>query len=519
VRITLENNNYVVADAPFEMAAKFKKAGFGWERARKVWVTPFSHKADAIEPGNLLASQGKRWEMNLWFLSQSKGPHTMPNSRTPDRLFPYQKAGVEYLCHLNEALLADEPGLGKTAQAIVYADLKQCRSVLVVCPASLTINWLREFSMWHSHTEALDLCIISYGLLKKNHQFLRSKTWDLMILDECHYVKESQAQRTQEIIGNVQKGIKPIKAMRKVAISGTPIVNRPIELFTTLRWLNSYAFPDKHKFALRYCGAKRGVWGWDYSGSSHLDELQKLLRGRFMVRRLKKDVLPQLPAKIRQVIEIEAESRTRKVLKAELEFLGLTGKEDLTDEQFAEIVSRMQNPKMGPEHIATIRRETAVAKVPAVIEHIKEVLDEEDKVVVFAHHKEVIERLVGAFGQNCVVVAGANSSAERQQAVDRFQTDPACRVFLGNIVAAGVGITLTASSRVIFAEGSWVPGENSQAEDRCHRIGQKESVLVQHIVLEGSLDALIMKAVVKKQSVLDKAMNTNEAKEIEELLK
>jgi SWI/SNF-related matrix-associated actin-dependent regulator 1 of chromatin subfamily A len=241
---------------------------------------------------------------------------------------------------------------------------------------------------------------------------------------------------------------------------------------------------------VRYCDAYPGQWGWDYSGASNLDELNERLRSTVMIRRLKADVMKELPPKRRQIIELSGA-----LPKPEVDYLAA--------------VKALKNPgQIAFEEIARVRHEDALAKLPQVIEFIKDALEESEKIVVFAWHRDVIEGLTQALIDfSPVIVTGDTSLKNRQWAIENFQNEPHTRIFIGNIQAAGVGITLTAASHVIFAELDWTPGVVSQAEDRCHRIGQKDFVLVQHLVLSGSIDAKMAKILVAKQEVLDKALD------------
>jgi SNF2 family DNA or RNA helicase len=215
-----------------------------------------------------------------------------------------------------------------------------------------------------------------------------------------------------------------------------------------------------------------------------------------MIRRLKRDVLSELPPKRRQVLVLEARG---------LE--DLLEKEKQTFEKYSEHVKdgKFETPEFGD--MSKVRKEVAIAKIPFILDHVKEVLEEQDKLVVFVHHHEVLDSLAAALGDSCVHVDGRDKNEDRQAAVDRFQTDPTCKVFVGTIRAAGVGITLTAASTVIFGELDWTPGCVSQAEDRLHRIGQKDAVFVRHLVLEGSLDERMAQLIIQKQEVLDKALD------------
>jgi hypothetical protein len=312
----------------------------------------------------------------------------------------------------------------------------------------------------------------------------------------------------------------PIKAKRRVFLTGTPIVNRPIELWPIVRALDPQGL-GKSWFAYtnRYCGAVQTRYGVDVSGASNLDELQTKLRATCMVRRLKSEVLTDLPPKVRQVIEIPAAGMESLVateraqyaqhrgeierLQAEAEALREQGGVD-----YAEAVEKLQEATGAAfTEMSKIRHELALAKLPHVIEHVEAALENVDKVVVMCWHHDVVQALTQHFGRAAVEVSGKVAIADRQAAVERFQTDKTCRVFVGTIKAAGVGLTLTASSTVIFAELWWVPGDISQAEDRCHRIGQTDSVLVQHLVVDGSLDATQAKTIVEKQDVIDRALD------------
>lgn len=457
----------------------------------------------------------------------------------PDGLdyLPYQRAGIAYALSHNDVLIADEMGLGKTIQGIgiLNADASLKR-VLVVCPASLKLNWAREIEKWSVRplTVAIvngqtnwtaDVLIINYDILKKHHDALRMIKWDAMIVDEAHYAKNPKAQRTQELVGKNKKG--GIEARRRIFLTGTPIVNRPIELWPLVEVLDPNGLGKKFmSFALRYCGATRisiggGRMAWDFSGATNLPELQQRLRESFMVRRLKMDVLKELPAKRRQIIELPNTDESEAAVDLENE------QWELHEDRIAELRAQVELARINDDMVqyaecsaalkaavsvaftgmSAFRHQTAVAKVPQVIAHLNDAIAGSGKVIVFAHHLDVVQALMAAFGNAAVAVTGDVKVEDRQKAVDRFQNDPDCTLFVGNIRAAGVGLTLTAASHVVFAELDWTPGNVSQAEDRAHRIGQVNSVLVQHLVLEGSLDAKMVRTIVEKQRTIDKALD------------
>ena len=457
---------------------------------------------------------------------------------------PYQRAGISFALAHRSVLIGDDMGLGKTAQAIgvLNAD-ESLRKVLIICPASLTRNWVREMGFFGSRNLSVgiattrkvpdaDVVVATYDIFSRASaamSALLAVEWDALILDEAHYLKHAESKRTQAILGGGrgekrQPGIQVREGGRRIYLTGTPVTNRPIELWPLVHSLAPAEYDNKMAFAKRYCGATYTGWGWDFSGASHLDELQDKLRRTVMVRRLKADVLRELPPKRRQVIELDADTPDlQAVLKAE------TVAEARLDGQVARRQAAVAEARYGSEaykaavkalaearqvrfeEMSRIRHETAVAKAPTVAQHVREVVEAGAKVLVFAHHKDVVAVLRDALADlGTVEITGDVPPAKRQGIVDRFQADEGVRVFIGNIQASGVGLTLTASSHVVFAELDWVPGNLSQAEDRAHRLGQQNAVLVQHLVLEGSLDAKMAKDVLAKQEVIDAALDTVE---------
>jgi len=407
---------------------------------------------------------------------------------------------------------------------------KNIKNVLVICPSSLRLNWKREFEKWlvkdysvgvvnrTVYPESVDIVIINFDVVHKHHDVLTSKTWDLLVIDEVHFLKSKSARRSKYIFGSKKDKIKEISASKKVFLSGTPMVNKPIELFPIISALDPETWSSQWKYAQRYCDPVHNGWGWDFNGASNLEELQDKLRSTIMIRRLKADVLSELPAKMRQVVELPADEEIFELIRSELSEWSEREKliADLKasvlmariNEDKADYKDAVEKLKEGMStsfgSMAKLREKVALAKLPYVLEHLQGI---DGKVVVFAHHKSVIKKLKEKLGDAAVVIMGETPLAERQDAVDSFQTNESVKYFIGSIMAAGVGITLTASSHVVFAELDWVPGVINQCEDRSHRIGQKNSVLVQHLVLEGSLDAKMAKTLIQKQEVIDKALD------------
>jgi SWI/SNF-related matrix-associated actin-dependent regulator 1 of chromatin subfamily A len=518
MRLLVDGTRYI-AVSQYEERAVPKMAGFRWHPARREWWTDDPTKAmqliahasptvaDAIRAGIAALHDS---------VAASSAHDADVEIPVPDGLayLPFQRAGIAYAASRRATLIADEMGLGKTIEAIgLINQSTDIRTVLVVCPASLKINWQRELERWLVHPLTIGICngtVPDVDILITNYEQLGKvppKDLDLLIVDEAHMVKNPRAQRTKLVTAWGKR------ARRVILMTGSPIVNRPKELHSLLSILDAPAWPF-WPYVTRYCAAYQNRWGWDFSGASNLDELQYKLRSTLMVRRLKADVLTELPPKRRQLItlsskgysqSLKAEARIQEQVDQEREALEL--ERDLAEaigdtEAYNRAVQALrQTSQAAFAEISRIRHETAVAKVPSVVEHVIGLLESVDKVVVMAYHHDVVDALCEELVWYGVVsLTGRDSQTTRQHAVDTFQTDTNTRIFIGSIQAAGVGLTLTAAS-------TWVPGNVSQAEDRCHRIGQTDSVLVQHVVLDGSIDARLAQVLIDKQAVIDRVVD------------
>jgi SWI/SNF-related matrix-associated actin-dependent regulator 1 of chromatin subfamily A len=527
MRLIIEGTKYLLLTEYHERAVP-KAAGFRWSPADRVWWTSDLDKAASVaaaaevspEAERALGAAAEAQEASLDASSAAASDIDVP---VPDGLayLPFQLAGIAYALARPSTLIADEMGLGKTVEAIglINAD-PSITSVLVVCPASLKLNWARELGRWltrpmtvavaNGETPEADVVITNYEQLHK----LPLAPVGLLIVDEAHYCKSPKAQRTKLVSKWAEL------AERRVLLTGSPILNRPIELHSLLTILDADAWPF-WPYVTTYCDARQNRWGWDFSGSSNLEELQRRLRSTLMVRRLKADVLPELPSKRRQVLalgakgysaSLTAEDKLQSQIASDIEALELARDlAEAVDDQaaYAEAVKALQaRHQVAFNEMSGVRHDSALAKAPAVAEHVEGLLASVDKIVVMAHHHDVVDTLVEALADYGVVsLTGRDNQTKRQDAVDRFQDDSSVRVFVGSIQAAGVGLTLTAASLVVFAELDWVPGWMSQAEDRVHRIGQSDSVLIQHVVVDGSIDAAMAHALVAKQTNIDAALD------------
>jgi SWI/SNF-related matrix-associated actin-dependent regulator 1 of chromatin subfamily A len=549
MEITYKDGNYLALCTFYEKEIP-KGAGFQWSPTQRVWYTTRPEIAARLAPYADSAAKstlGAIRDNKKIAVDSSRAVDAALNIPAPDGLayLPFQKAGIAYAIARPATLIADEMGLGKTIQAIGFINaMPDIKRVLIICPASLKINWAREIQKWltrpmtigiansHYPSEA-DVVIINYDILEKHHARLGASPWDLLITDECHYLKNSKTQRTRAVLGGKEipavpgkrKGIPAIQAIpakRKLFLTGTPIVNRPIELWPLLRAMDPAGLGKSwHSYVVRYCAGFQDRWGWNVSGASNLDELQEHLRSALMVRRLKKDVLTELPPKRRQVIEMAANGAAGAValentawqkheerLSALRTAAELSKASDSPEDYKRAVEALREGAQIAFTEISLARHQTALAKVPAVVDFLHNALDDADeKIVLFAHHRDVIDAISKEFNDISVKLTGETKQTDRQEAVDRFQKDPKVKLFIGSITAAGLGITLTASAHVIFAELDWVPGNITQAEDRTHRIGQLNSVLVQHLVLDESLDARMAKTLVGKQQVIERALD------------
>jgi SWI/SNF-related matrix-associated actin-dependent regulator 1 of chromatin subfamily A len=389
--------------------------------------------------------------------------------------------------------------LGETIQAIglINADPSLNR-VLIVCPASLKLNWAKEIRKWRTRPLTVEIvngsnrmpqggvAVINYDILSRHEAALNEREWDCVILDEAIIRRTTKRNAPGSRTRFPQK--------KRLYLTGTPISNRPVELFPLISALGPERWNKKtfFSFAKRYCGAKQVPAGrkmvWDSSGATRLDELQKELRSTMMIRRRKADVLKELPPKRRAIVELEGDDTIKAIAaremaawearKAEIEALRESANlvlEINDKEAYASAVVALRNAASAAfTEMSAVRHECAVAKAPLAVKFITEQLEGSDgKIVVFAHHRDVAEIAKNQLAPyNPVMVIGGMSAEAKNSSVERFQNDPASRVFIGNIQAAGVDLTPAASSHVIFLELDWVPASVSQAEDRCVMGGQ-----------------------------------------------
>lgn len=480
------------------------------EGSAKYWTAAYS-----LESIEKLNQWGFSLDASLRAKLTAPAPQSasnVPNIIIPGlrgELFPFQNKGVSFIESRNgRALIADEMGLGKTVQALAWLQLHpEKRPVIVVVPASLKLNWAKEIMKWVEHAKVQiltgtnpntpiigEIIIINYDILPYWVTVLTQIRPQVIITDECHYYKNNAAKRT--------KAVKELgkHAPHFIALSGTPIVNRPVEAYNAIKLIDGSIAPNFFTFAKRYCGARHNGYGWDFSGATNTQELNEKLTRTIMIRRKKADVLQELPAKMRSFLPMEL-SNEKDYRTAERDFISY-----IRVQRGAASAARASNAET-LTRIEILKQLAVAGKLQQAVDWIKNFLEVDGKLVVFAVHRFVIDSLMEAFPGQVVKIDGSVSMEERNRAVASFQNDPQIRLFIGNIKAAGVGLTLTAASNVAILELPWTPGELVQAEDRCHRIGQKDSVTIHYLLATGTIEEKIATIIDKKRQVLDSVLD------------
>ena len=462
------------------------------------------------------------------------GEVAVPGLAAPLR--PFQAAAVEYARRARRTFLADEPGLGKTVQALATLEAEGAFPALVVCPASLRLNWLREVERWlpartvgvfrsDEAQPALDVAIVSYDLLYRMVDGVAARALRALVLDESHFVKNPSARRTRAAQA-VAAAVGPDALV--LLLTGTPIVNRPAELGTQLRVLDRLDVVGGERRLARVYGEGR-----------ELDLLNRRLRRTCFVRRAKADVLTQLPQKQRVVVPLELSNRGEyAAVRADVASWARAQAEG--DARFLASIEQLEPAEReaavrarGREAAQRARRAEALVrlnklalvaargKLDAANEWIDAFIETDEKLVVFCRHREIGGALHSAH-PGAALATGALTADLRSEQVARFQEDPTCRLIVCSLDAAGVGLTLTAASNVVFVEMGWSPATQDQAEDRVHRIGQASAVTAWYLLAPGTLDERIAAVVERKRRLVRAASDggtvVEEGSVVDELL-
>lgn len=428
-----------------------------------------------------------------------------------NKLYSFQKEGIQFaIDHNCRLLFADEMGVGKTIQAIALCQLyKEDWPVLVICPGSMKYSWRSEVSKWLGITNEKQIqvinssndiirkrasfYIVSYDLIRRITNVIKQFKFNFVILDECHCIKSIKTQRSQNIIPIAQS------SKRLLLLSGTPLLARPSEGFAVLNCLRPDIFDSFGSYGRRYCYNGIKKQRNYFSGASNTKELN-LIMNKIMIRRLKKNVLSQLPPKRRQKIEIDC------------------------DEKYIEKIVLLPNT-MNKQYFNNIKEQekvstpdlyrlTALAKLNGICEYVKSLLDNEIKFLLFAHHQFVLDKLEELAKERNVGyirIDGTITGQNRFESVQKFQTNSECKMAILSITAACTGITLTEASMVVFAELTWTPAIMIQAEDRAHRIGQEhQCVDVVYLYGKCTLDEYIFSKLSEKIKVVSKTLDDDE---------
>ncbi|MGC8884857.1 MAG: SNF2-related protein [Bryobacteraceae bacterium] len=424
-----------------------------------------------------------------------------------DGLFPHQVEGIAFLLGRRRAILADDMGLGKTRQSIVAARHAAPEGPwLVVCPASVKLNWAREIGLVApgARVEVVQggqplragegiWTVINYDLLPRYIDPLVRVGWRTLIFDEAHYLKNHTSQRSRLARRLVEAS--PADAVLH-ALTGTPLTNRPRDLFPLLQLVGHPMGRSFLAFAKRYCDARHNGYGWVTDGASNLEELTLQLHG-VMLRRSKNDVL-SLPPKLRQWLPVATKpgigaKETARVVSLLLANLKGEGSASRQSTDRLRVVA----------HLTRARRQLAVAKTASTLELVQGAVEQGEKVLVFSCFDEPVQQIAAKLGEQAVVLTGDTPARQRQQVVDRFQHDERVRVFVANILAGGVGLNLTAARQVVFNDLDWVPANHWQAEDRAYRIGQTATVNVTYMIAPNTLDEFVSSVLRTKAALVE----------------
>jgi SWI/SNF-related matrix-associated actin-dependent regulator 1 of chromatin subfamily A len=531
----LTNKNYVITRSQAEYIINYENV---IPKVAKKWVEVDSYFSKKLMEEKLLPTEPKEIYVEKLLVEKDKSYHIWGKMFSGQTLYDFwlpktaiikthttEKVDIDYskydhrppLSHQKEAIeklagskrfiLADDMGLGKTTSTIIAALETGAKKILIICPASLKINWQREIQNYSDKSVYIcegkkfstdeEFTIINYDILKnfydikdKDNSLISTSNFDLVILDEAHMISNPQAQRTK-IINTFVKKIE-----RVWLLTGTPMTSRPINYYNILNIIESPVAANWMAYAIRYCqgyqfnAGKRKVW--NVQGASNLDELRERT-SKQILRRLKEDVL-DLPDKIITPIYLRLKSKEYEDLMGEY----FNWYENKSEESSSLTVQFSKLMK--------VRKVIADEKINNTIEIAENIIEQGKKVIIFTNFTETLQLLHNHFGKSSVYLDGSCSKVQRQFAVDQFQENDKINVFIGNLKAAGVGLTLTSAEVVIMNDLSFVPAEHAQAEDRAYRYGQKNNVLVYYPLFENTIEGAIYDILNRKKKIINTVM-------------
>jgi SWI/SNF-related matrix-associated actin-dependent regulator of chromatin subfamily A-like protein 1 len=436
-----------------------------------------------------------------------------------DGLFPHQVEGVAFLLGRRRAILADDMGLGKTRQAIV--SLRHAAPggpCLVLCPASVKRNWAREIALAAPGASTLviegrgavepdaEWVIANYDVLGAHVDALGRVPWGGLVFDEVHYLKNHTSTRSRLARQLAERAVALGPHPPAVyLLTGTPLTSRPRDLFVLLQLVGHPLGRSFLSFARRYCAAEKTQYGWKTTGASNVEELTVQLHG-VMLRRAKDQVLA-LPPKLRTWLPVDVPTRTgaQQIRQA---IALLFERQRTNDAPRSADAARARGRVLAL--LTRARQRLAVAKTATTLELVRGTVDQGQKVIVYSCFDEPLRTLARELGTAAVLLTGKTPAGDRQAVVDRFQLDDDVSVFLANIVAGGIGVTLTAATQVVFNDLDWTPANHWQAEDRAYRIGQTRTVNVTYLVGRGTVDDFVQ-AVLETKGALVAAVIDGQA--------
>lgn len=437
----------------------------------------------------------------------------------------HQKVAIEKLVGTKKFILADDMGVGKTTSTIIAALETNAKKILILCPASLKINWMREIKNYSDKSVFIcdgknfsmdhDIIITNYDILKnfhttdkklRNESHILKSNFDLVIMDEAHMISNTQSQRTK-LVNDFAKTIDKVWLL-----SGTPMTSRPINYYNLLNLIDSPVAQNWMAYAIRYCQGYQFKVGnrriWKTTGAANLEELRDRTSAQFL-RRLKEDVL-DLPDKIITPIYLRLKSKNYEDLMGE--YYDWYDKKESGTSSLTVQFSKLMN----------VRQVLAEEKIDTTIELAENILEQGKKLIIFTNFTGALKKLVEKFGKHCVFLDGSCSPAQRQYAVDQFQENEKIKIFIGNLKAAGVGLTLTAAEAVIMNDLSFVPSDHSQAEDRAFRFGQKKNVSIYYPIFENTIEGVGYDILSKKKHIIGIVMgdssNNDPTDTVEEII-
>lgn len=497
------DKNRFIFQCKFEERELAKQSGLRWDGVKKIWYTPDLKVAARLR--EYASGEAKnRLSKNLI----TTKPWALPLPSPPEglSLLPHQEIAIRFALERNRCYLALDPRLGKTICAAIIS-LALRKPVVYICPPFLVENVRQEFRRWAPEIAA-SIFIVRDSMLTNKHicDLVRScaeknpKT--ILFVDEAHRFKNENAQRTQALFGGRTNPSGLVDYFeRRIYLSGSPMPNRPIELFAVLskEAPETIDFKSRFSFGVKYCAGHKNEFGkWDFGGASNLDELSRRVchpSGPFMLRQRRS--LLQLPPKIEEVFTVSTQMSPR-LSDFNQQLVGrYSDIEDLIKKQIA------ASAKVGEDelHLGTYRRLLGLEKLPAACDYINSIVEDSDEnILVYAFHKEVIAGLMSRLsGHYPLVIKGETPVNDRHNIVKTFEEEKSRRLLIGNYLAMGVGFTIPKANRVIFVEFDWSPGVNEQASDRPVHLNKKESVLVQYVAMKDSVDRLVIETLLRKR--------------------